>query len=67
MAKFKYTEIDGLLYPNIKIDGKTKLDDYREYALNEQIEGFSTFLHCNISVCNNVFYLGILKFAYGET
>lgn len=24
--EFKYTEIDGLLYPNIEIDGKAELD-----------------------------------------
>ena len=34
MAKFEfeYTEIDGLLYPNIKIDGKSELDDLGKYG-----------------------------------
>ncbi len=34
MAKFKfeYTEIDGLLYPNIEIDGKTELDNLGKYG-----------------------------------
>ena len=34
MAKFEfeYTEIDGLLYPNIEIDEKTKLDDLGKYG-----------------------------------
>lgn len=34
MAKFEfeYTEIDGLLYPNIEIDEKAKLDDLGKYG-----------------------------------
>ncbi len=34
MAKFEieYTEIDGLLYPNIEIDGKVELDDLGKYG-----------------------------------
>ncbi|WP_394522800.1 TnpV protein [Lacrimispora sp. JR3] len=34
MAKFEfeYTEIDGLLYPNIEIDGKDKLDNLGKYG-----------------------------------
>ncbi len=34
MAKFKfeYTEIDGILYPNIEIDGKTELDNLGKYG-----------------------------------
>lgn len=34
MAKFEieYTEIDGLLYPNIEIDGKAELDDLGKYG-----------------------------------
>ncbi len=34
MAKFEfeYTEIDGLLYPNIEIDGKSELDNLGKYG-----------------------------------
>lgn len=34
MAKFefKYIEIDGLLYPNIEIDGKSELDNFGKYG-----------------------------------
>lgn len=34
MAKFEfeYTEIDGLLYPNIEIDGKAELDSLGKYG-----------------------------------
>ena len=34
MAKFEfeYTEIDGLLYPNIEIEGKTELDSLGKYG-----------------------------------
>lgn len=34
MAKFEfeYTEIDGLLYPNIEIEGKTELDNLWKYG-----------------------------------
>ena len=34
MAKFEfeYTEINGLLYPNIEIDGKAKLDELGKYG-----------------------------------
>lgn len=34
MAKFEfeYTEIDGLLYPNIEIDGKAELDNLGKYG-----------------------------------
>lgn len=32
MAKFEYTEIDGLLYPNIEIDEKDKLDNLGKYG-----------------------------------
>ncbi|WP_333649377.1 TnpV protein [Lacrimispora sp.] len=34
MARFEieYTEIDGLLYPNIEIDGKAKLDHLGKYV-----------------------------------
>ena len=34
MAKFEfeYTEIGGWLYPNIKIDGKSELDDLGKYG-----------------------------------
>ena len=34
MAKFEleYTEIDGLLYPNIEIDGKAEFDDLGKYG-----------------------------------
>jgi hypothetical protein len=34
MEKFEleYTEIDGLLYPNIEIDGKAELDDLGKYG-----------------------------------
>ncbi|WP_294855741.1 TnpV protein [uncultured Oscillibacter sp.] len=34
MAKFEfeYTEIDGLLYPNIEIDGKDELDNLGKYG-----------------------------------
>ena len=34
MAKFEfeYTEIDGLLYPNIEIDGKVELDNLGKYG-----------------------------------
>lgn len=30
--EFKYTEIDGLLYPNIEIDGKAELDNLGKYG-----------------------------------
>lgn len=30
--EFEYTEIDGLLYPNIEIDGKAELDDLGKYG-----------------------------------
>ncbi|HVI40834.1 MAG TPA: TnpV protein [Anaerovoracaceae bacterium] len=30
--KFEYTEIDGLLYPNIEIDGKAELDNLGKYG-----------------------------------
>lgn len=35
MAKFEfeYTEIEGLLYPNIEIDGKTELENLGKYGL----------------------------------
>lgn len=35
MAKFEfeYTEINGLLYPNIEIDGKAELDNLGKYGL----------------------------------
>ena len=34
MAKFEfeYTEINGLLYPNIEIDGKDELDNLGKYG-----------------------------------
>lgn len=34
MAKFEfeYTEIDGLLYPNIEIDDKSELDNLGKYG-----------------------------------
>ncbi|MEA4993800.1 MAG: TnpV protein [Oscillibacter sp.] len=34
MAKFEfeYTEIDGLLYPNIEIEGKAELDNLGKYG-----------------------------------
>lgn len=34
MAKFEfeYTEIDGLLYPDIEIDGKIELDNLGKYG-----------------------------------
>ena len=34
MAKFEfeYTEIDGLLYPNIELDGKAELDNFGKYG-----------------------------------
>lgn len=34
MAKFEfeYTEIDGLLYPNIEIDEKSELDSLGKYG-----------------------------------
>lgn len=34
MAKFEfeYTEIDGLLYPNIEIDGKSEFDNLGKYG-----------------------------------
>ncbi len=34
MAKFEfeYTEIDGLLYPNIEIDGKSDIEDLGKYG-----------------------------------
>jgi len=30
--EFEYTEIDGLLYPNIEIDGKVELDSLGKYG-----------------------------------
>lgn len=30
--EFQYTEIDGLLYPNIEIDGKIELDNLGKYG-----------------------------------
>lgn len=30
--EFEYTEIDGLLYPNIEIDGKAELDGLGKYG-----------------------------------
>ncbi|MEA4893283.1 MAG: TnpV protein [Peptococcaceae bacterium] len=30
--EFEYTEIDGLLYPNIEIDGKSELDSLGKYG-----------------------------------
>lgn len=30
--EFEYTEIDGLLYPNIEIDGKSELDNLGKYG-----------------------------------
>lgn len=30
--EFEYTEIDGLLYPNIEIDGKAELDSLGKYG-----------------------------------
>ncbi|MDD4389264.1 MAG: TnpV protein [Eubacteriales bacterium] len=30
--EFEYTEIDGLLYPNIEIDGKSELDGLGKYG-----------------------------------
>ena len=30
--EFEYTEIDGLLYLNIKIDGKSEIDDLGKYG-----------------------------------
>ena len=30
--EFEYTEVDGLLYPNIEIDGKIKLNDLGKYG-----------------------------------
>ncbi len=32
MAKFEFTEIDGLLYPNIEINGKVELDNLGKYG-----------------------------------
>lgn len=34
MAKFEseYTEIDGLLYPNIEVDGKAKFNNSGKYG-----------------------------------
>ncbi|APF28484.1 transposon-encoded TnpV family protein [Clostridium sporogenes] len=31
--QFEYTEIDGLLYPNIEIDGKALLNNLGKYGL----------------------------------
>lgn len=32
MAKFEYKEVDGLLYPNIEIDGKDEFDNLGKYG-----------------------------------
>ncbi|WP_313133513.1 TnpV protein [Anaerocolumna sp.] len=66
MAKFEfeYTEISGLLYPNIKIDGKAELDSLGKYGrlrlsyLHEQKPGMYRKLLLTGKLAQHLHYKG---------